>query len=231
MKNILYLFISLFIFVINLQTLSFAIIDESEFDSLINNQPFSDENKTQTDNSWSVNKNLDQNKAKTINVSPKEDMNKVINRMYQNWLTIHQSADTFGTNNPIKRQEMSKFSVQMALLIDKQRNTNQNCWFKDIYQSDKMLIPYILSSCNMSIIKWTNWSFLPNNNMTKAEAITITMRIIRNELDTNANPWYKNYYNTARAYWVTFDDIENMESIVTRWEVAIMMYRAYNFIR
>jgi hypothetical protein len=66
--------------------------------------------------------------------------------------------------------------------------------------------------------------------MTKAEVVATLMRMIRNDIGTNVTPWWFNYYTTARAYWITTDTQDNMNNQATRWEVAIMIRRAFQFI-
>jgi hypothetical protein len=57
---------------------------------------------------------------------------------------------------------------------------------------------------------------MPKSPMTKAEVVATLMRIIRNDLSSNTTPRYLNYYNTARAYGITNDSLENMVNPATR---------------
>jgi len=161
--------------------------------------------------------------------APTEDLDQVVNRMYQQGFTIHSSKEAFGWQKTITRQEMAKFIVMLWLQLNMQRWANPDCGFKDIYQADKTLIPYIITACNMWLMKWSNGSARPTDPMTKAEVITTVMRTIRNDITTNAEPRYKNYYNTAKAYGITADSMENMNNTATREAVARFLFRANKF--
>ncbi len=212
-----------------------AVIDEQEIVKLLEEQ----------EKQSNVNVNFDEIKTEDVDIQAQkmhevadiqpvhqqEDLSNVVSWMAKNWLTSFWSLDKFRPNDFVTREQMAKFAVSFALLVNKQWNTNPNCWFKDIYRWDKNLIPYLISACSMSILKWANWYIQPTKWLTKWEAVTIIMRLIRNDINTNSNPRYKNAYNLARAYWITYDTLQNMTKKTTRWEIAIMFYRAYKFLK
>ncbi len=227
-----------FIILINLFSISFGFINEQEISELLKAETldnvdtnFNIQSTTSEKDIVAVWATAEVHSVADIQpVYQQETKEEVINRMYKNWLTSFWSVEMFKPNNNITREQMAKFSVTFALLVNKQRNVNPSCGFKDIYKWEKSLIPYLLSACNMSIIKGSKWFANPTKSLTKAEAVTIIMRLIRNDISTDANPWYKNSYNIAKAYWITHDKIENMNNKTTRWEVAVMMNRAFKFI-
>lgn len=232
------------IIILNLFSVSFGFIDEQEINKLLKEETLDNVDTNNVDANFDTKPTTSEKdtiavwttseKHAVADIQPvyqQETKKEVINRMYKNWLTSFWSVATFKPDNFITREQMSKFSVTFALMVNKQRNVNPSCGFKDIYKWEKTLIPYLLSACNMSIIKGSKWYASPTKSLTKAEAITIIMRLIRNDISTNANPWYKNSYNIAKAYWITHDSIKNMNNKTTRREVAVMLYRAYKFLK
>lgn len=158
-----------------------------------------------------------------------EDFWQVVNRMHMQWLTVFNSIEKFQPYDIVSRAEMAKFITVFSLVMGRKWEANPSCNFKDILQAPRGLVPYILSACNMDLLNGANGFALPNKPLTKAEAITVIIRVLRNDLTTNANPWYKNYYNVARAYGITNDSMDNMGRHVNRKEIAIMLWRACVF--
>lgn len=85
--------------------------------------------------------------------APQDDLVEIISWMYNNGLTTFATVDAFRPDEHITREQMAKFAVAFGLLIQKQRNASTSCGFKDIYQADRTLIPYIISACNMGFLK------------------------------------------------------------------------------
>lgn len=157
-------------------------------------------------------------------------LDETIERMHTRWFTIHNTIAWYNPDGIITREAMARFVVTFMLGQKRQRNHNVNCWFSDIYTANPDLIPSIITACSMNIMRWANGRFSPKASMTKAEVVATLMRMIRNDIGTNVTPWWLNYYNTARAYWITTDSQENMHNQATRWETAIMLRRAFQFI-
>lgn len=123
-----------------------------------------------------------------------------------------------------------------------------NCNFKDISKSSTALRTYLLKSCNQWIIKWNKWYILPNTLVSKWQNITILMRIVfGNQDENNVSNYAENYVRIANAFntsdnrnplmnmsrWPSlllnmwYENKINREKSITRWEVAIMIYRLF----
>lgn len=63
--------------------------------------------------------------------------------------------------------------------------------------------------------------------MTKAQSIVVLIRLFDNKvLPESSTPRFKNYYDRAFEIGITKDrDMSNFEKDVTRYEVALMIYR------
>lgn len=62
--------------------------------------------------------------------------------------------------------------------------------------------------------------------MTKAEVITVLVRISEWELDESQDPRWTLYVETAQQSWMTKEtDMSRFEQPVTRYEIALLMWR------
>lgn len=161
------------------------------------------------------------------------EVNESILWLYNNWLTIFNNTTSFMSDELISREQASKFFSVFNNLINKDwAKSTENCTLKDIKNADHSLLQYINDSCAQWIILWNNGNFMPFWKLTKAQAITILVRIVKWKL----NEWwmrrYQEYYNYANEIWLLNNLNYNETTIdgeyITRWEMSILIYRAFN---
>lgn len=158
------------------------------------------------------------------------ELTESISRMYNNWLTRYNSEWDFLANNSLTREQASKFFVEFAQKIRKMSwEISKQTNFNDFDQADNTLQSYILLSYQLGLFKWINWAFLPFNNLTRAQALAVLIRIkdwLQNEEWTY---WYQTYYDLANSYWLlndlgfSFDTLD--QTYIERGEVALLLYR------
>lgn len=69
--------------------------------------------------------------------------------------------------------------------------------------------------------------FRPQQQLTRAEAITVLMRALEGNMDERGDPWRQNYYNRAVTIGLLRDTPhERMEQSISRYEVALLLKRA-----
>ncbi len=169
-------------------------------------------------------------------ITKDEELKIAIQWMYDNWLTIYNQVQDFLPNNEITREQASKFFVEFAakVLWKERWNIYNYNIFSDISNADPTLKNHIIYANNMWLFKWTNWKFNPFNKLTKAQAITVTVRMANWYMDENYNPRYLNYYYAADSYWILkwwwyeFDTLDKQN--ISRWDMALILYNLYLYL-
>lgn len=152
----------------------------------------------------------------------------ILDRMHTKWFTRYSSLNDFRPNDYITRWEASKFILAFSELWYKYKTRRSDCSFNDIEFYDDTLVPSIIESCELWFFNWSKGNFMPNNNLSKAEAITILLRPVRN-LSENFDPWRFNAFNIWNANWIIDEtDLQWMTQPITRWELWLWVHRMEN---
>jgi hypothetical protein len=102
------------------------------------------------------------------------------------------------------------------------------CTFKDTEIFDTTLIQSISVLCEYWLMKWYDNNFHPNDIITKAELLTVLIRMQDWLLPENQIPRWSNYYTNAFNTWLTKEsDTSKIELPVTRYEAALLLNRQY----
>lgn len=155
-----------------------------------------------------------------------------IDYLYEKWVTKWYENSTFHPEWNITRAEL-------LIMIYKFSNIDTN-WnganFSDVNKTD-WYYPYISSASSKWYINWySDWTFRPNNPITRAEAIGITLNIIiwKNNIskpldsdyvDINTSDWFCRYTNYVAQNWL-LDSIGNFYPYdnLKRKDLAILLY-------
>ncbi len=155
-----------------------------------------------------------------------DELETVIKWMYNQWLTMYDNIDQFLPNNTMTREEASKFYWVFAQKIyNKKENSTKKCNFSDIKKADPTLRNNITNSCKLWIFQWYKNKFTPLQKLNNAEAITVLMRVIEGIKEEPKNKYYTNYFLKATEYGL-INNI-NANNPITRWEAAMLIYKAY----
>jgi len=172
---------------------------------------------------WNVWANIEQIADNYVVDENIEKLENAITWMYNAGLTIYNNKEDFLPNNYMTREEASKFfSVFAKEEFSLQEDPNKVCNFLDISLADPTLTSSIKSSCKMGIFKWYNNRFMYSNKLTNAQAVTVLMRIVFGWMYEPDSAYYINYLNKAKEIWVVWNI--DINSNITRWEAAIMLY-------
>lgn len=145
--------------------------------------------------------------------------------MYNSGLTMYSTIEDFLPNNTMTREEASKFfSVFAKTIFNKTEDISNTCSFKDISKADSTLKDSINSACRLGIFKWYNRYFSPFDKLTNAQAITVLMRIMVGQMEEPTTAFYSNYVAKAKEYGLISSI--NINQNITRWEAAILLYKA-----
>ena len=174
-----------------------------------------------------------------------DELKDAILWMYDNWLTRYQDINNFLPYNEITREQAAKFFVEFAAKVLWKEKWNIETYdiFNDIEQTDPTLKDYVVYSNNMKMFNGNNWYFMPNNNLTIAQAIAVLIRIVDWNLDESwTSPyydvkwdnhslyaWYAKYMWHLTYYkldkWDIAKDVDNLDSQnITRWDLSILIY-------
>ena len=131
----------------------------------------------------SINNNSIENKVESYQIN-KSEIEQAINWMYDKWLTVFNEPISFHAYNWLRRDEAAKFFVKyakevMGMIPD---YSKQWCSFKDLDQAWSDLKDIIVESCQLWLFQWNKWKFMPTQQLTNAQAITVFMRL---------REWYK----------------------------------------
>jgi hypothetical protein len=124
----------------------------------------------------------------------------------------------------VRREAAAKFFVNFAKkFFNKQVDPTRNCNFSDINEAQRWAVPYIIEACQMGLLKGVNGKFLPKQQLTKLQFLTVLARLVKN------NPSIEpvQAFNIMRAEGVTrAASIQDTVRPVTRIELAILFMRA-----
>ncbi len=159
------------------------------------------------------------------------ELNQAINWMYEKWLTIFNDPVSFMASNWLRRDEASKFFVKYAkeVMWMTPDYSKQWCSFKDLDKARPDLKDVIVEACQLWLFQWYKWNFMPTQQLTNAQALTVFMRLREWYKDESWNHFANNYYESAHAQGLLFDtpldNKANFDINTTRWDVAKMLFR------
>lgn len=188
--------------------------DVSGYETIDDNKNKTQSDQMQWDNTAS---NTNNNEA---------SMSEIVNWMHNNWLTKYNAVSDYMPNQLITREQASKFYSQFAKVIWLDSNNNSACEFTDISNADYTLLPYIIKSCELWLLKGAGNRFMPFDNITKAQAVTVVIRSLYGFLDEDVTPRYQNYYEQATSLWIIDYHVSEMDEDITRWEMWEIVYKA-----
>jgi len=148
---------------------------------------------------------------------------------YDNGLTRFKTIKSFNPYEQLTREQAAKIvGVFASDVMNYEESNSWSCEFRDLEWADKSLTPYIFESCKLWIFRWTSsGDFFPSKGLTKAEAITVIIRMFNQwSLDETGDPRYLNYYLEARKLELTKEtNIFALERPLTRYEMILLLYR------
>lgn len=165
-----------------------------------------------------------------LNMELKEgtELEKAIYWMYNNNLTQYDSLSGYRPQDPLLREEAAKIIGQAYnILWFSKENKNTDCNFADRETFNPTLAPYIASTCSYGIFKGNKGEFLAQNPLTKAEALTVLIRILEGKSSSEEfSPWRTVYFIKAKGISLTNEtEVNALWRAITREEIALLIYR------
>jgi hypothetical protein len=153
--------------------------------------------------------------------------------MYANGLTQYNTLSGYRPADPVLREEAAKIISQAYRILGYPQETkNTQCKFSDEKSFNTTLSGFIAESCKWGIFKGANGEFLPHKTLSKAETLTVLMRIFeRNSSNENFTPRWTMYFVKAKAIGLTKEENVNaLDRPTSREELALLIYRFKNLI-
>ena len=157
-----------------------------------------------------------------------EEIDKAIYWMFNNGLTNYDNLTGYRPDDPLLREEAAKIIGQAYVILGYPKEVkNTSCSFSDVDSFDPSLAPYIADTCSYWIFRWSNGSFLAQKSLSKAEALTVLIRILEWALSSEEfTPWWTLYFVKAKNIALTNEaDVNSLDRSITRREIALLMYR------
>ena len=168
-----------------------------------------------------------------IAVDPADEFVSAIAWMHANGLTMYDNTWDYRWHDFLTREEASKIIGQAYSVLeysDVAKNTS--CTFSDSETFNPTLAPHIAKVCKRWLFKWANGKFMAQNTLTKAQATAVLMRMFEWKMSyEQQSPWREQYYEKWKIIWLTnVEDINEFDHELTRYEIALMIYRLKNII-
>ncbi|MFA7284498.1 MAG: S-layer homology domain-containing protein [Candidatus Absconditabacterales bacterium] len=151
--------------------------------------------------------------------------------MYNNRITSLGTPSTYRPFDKITREEASKILSRFARNVIgmeyKSEVSNEMCIFPDNTLISNDLLNDVFESCKMGLFRGGTDGFYPKGSLSKAQSIVVLVRMFDNQsYPESSNPRFQAYYERAYELGITKDrDLTNFDGYVTRYEIALMIYR------
>lgn len=158
------------------------------------------------------------------------EFDTALQRMHQEWLTRYENQSEFHPEDFLTREQAAKFLWIFAALDGKETWVIKTsaCVFSDEELIDPTLKEWVIYVCEHGLMKWRTGGFHPSFTMTKAEVLTVLVRMEKGQLDESATPWRTAYVEHAQNTGLTKEtQTDRFEQPVTRYEIALLLRRAF----
>lgn len=153
--------------------------------------------------------------------------------MVENGMTMHATEDAFMPMNTLTREQFAKFAAAYAATnLCLETDDAMSCDFSDLNDADPTLQSAIVAACEMGLVKGHDGIFDPKAAVSKAAVLTVLDRALSAAEGVEAasedmTPRWKGHFDAMRDLNITKEtDVYAVDRNVTRYEVALMLYRA-----
>ncbi len=170
----------------------------------------------------------EKNSTLYVELESGEEIDKALYWMYNNGLTKYDNLTDYRPDDPLLREEAAKIIGQAYIILGYPKDVkNTSCSFSDADTFDPSLASYISDTCSYWIFRWSNGSFLAQKSLSKAEALTVLIRILEWGLSSeDFTPWWTLYFVKAKSIALSNEsDVNSLDRPVTRREIALLIYR------
>lgn len=149
----------------------------------------------------------------------------------ENWFTRYGNETEFRGDELITRGEATRFISTYAQLVWLSK-TNNPCGFSDLTTYDTTLLPFITETCSYGLMKGDQGAFLPEQNITEAQALAVIVRAISGIQDETRPVRFEPYITYGQQRWLLTNETADTlgstpitrEKLWSRLYVAVMHY-------
>lgn len=112
--------------------------------------------------------------------SSSQEKDKLILKLHEKGLTIHETWSAFSPDKTIRRDEAAKM-LTLALEFLPQKIgfvEGKECSFSDADKARSDLRPLLLQSCEKGLFKGSKWLFKPDESITNGQIMTVLGRML-----------------------------------------------------
>lgn len=158
--------------------------------------------------------------------------------LFDNGATKFETEAAFKPSDSLRRDAAAVFFGQFAKEVFGQTPDTSLTMctqlkdFADGYADRKQ---DMIDACQLGLLKGSNGSFLPKQQLTQAQAVTVLMRLINGSMDEPKGDFAVNYRTLAKKLGLTkglaLDTKANFNKPITRGEVARLLEAAYVLVQ
>ncbi len=160
-----------------------------------------------------------------------EEKDTIIEKLHQKGITIFTTWESFMPNTQIRRDEAAKMLTLTKQALTHKLTTTWNdpvCAFTDLNEAWEDLRDLLQVSCYEGLFHGHQGKFMPKNDITKGEILTVAGRILYGVLDETNGHFATNYANQLHQdhylEGTTLIDASQRDIPATRWDLAIILW-------
>lgn len=148
--------------------------------------------------------------------------------MHTRGLTTYADAKDFRGEDILTREEAAKFFTQFSMnVLLRIIDMTKYCEFDDLEDADPTLRNALLQSCLLHLFHGSNGKFFPQQQLTKAQALTVLIRALEGNQPEDVEPRWHYYHIRAKELGLTKETNEMLLDMpVSRYEIALLLARA-----
>lgn len=152
--------------------------------------------------------------------------------IYSKGITKYDNQTEYRMFDNLTREEAAKMIAKTYMALGYPTETkNTACDFSDSWEMNPELTWFIKQVCQRWVIKGAHGKFMPTKQLTRPEAMTILIRMFEGTASfEDQDPRWADYYIKGKALWLTTLTNSNFEKEVSRYEMALYIYRLQNIV-
>lgn len=147
--------------------------------------------------------------------------------MYDSGLTSYNTVDSFRPYDNLTREQAAHFFVNFAETTLGMEAEGDAPNYTDMDDVDHTLADSVEKAYQLGLMRGSDNEFRPTANITRAEFLTVAVRALDGDKDETTEPWWAEYFDTARQFGLTNEtDVNAQDRSILRYEAGLMLSRA-----
>lgn len=156
------------------------------------------------------------------------EFDAALSRGFEAEMTVYNTQEDYRPFDTLTREQGAKmfavFAMKNLCIVPDESIV---CEFSDASLADPTLLPFLTTACQLGLFQGFEGKFMPQQPLTKAQALTVLSRAIDGKQDETQNPRWSIYFEKARQHGLTKEtDVRNLDKPLSRYESLLIQYRA-----